>query len=136
VGGGHGTVARVTTPTTERVRDVMVSRPKTLPAAATVGEVRRLFGNVRIMAALLVDGDAFAGVLSRDDLPAGARDDEPARPYARRDVERIDPDAPVSDARAWLDANDARRLVVIDADGSTLRGLLCLTRDRTGFCSD
>jgi CBS domain-containing protein len=126
----------VTAEESQRVRDVMLSRPKTLPATATVGDVRGLFDNGKVMTALLVGGDAFAGMLAREDLPAGARDDQPARPYARRDVERIEPDALVSDARAWLDANDERRLLVIDGDGTTLRGLLCLNRDRTGFCSD
>jgi CBS domain-containing protein len=126
----------VTTAASQRVRDVMLSRPKTLPATATVGDARRVFENVKVMTALLVDGDAFAGMLARDDLPAGARDAQPARSYARSDVERIDPDALVSDARAWLDANDERRLLVIDGDGTTLRGLLCLNRSRTGFCSD
>jgi CBS domain-containing protein len=126
----------VTAEGSQRVCDVMLSRPKTLPATATVGDVRRDFENVNVMSALLVDGDAFAGMIAREELPAGASDDRPARPYARSDVDRIEPDALVSDARAWLDANDERRLLVIDGDGTTLRGLLCLNRSRTGFCSD
>ena len=57
-----------------------------------------------------------------------------ARALARRDVATIDPDAPLGEALAVLDADAEGRLVVLDPDGRTLRGLLCLTRDRTGFC--
>ena len=41
--------------------------------------------------------------------------------------------APV-EALAVLDDDAEGRLVVLDPDGRTLRGLLCLTGDRTGFC--
>jgi len=125
-----------TAPGTQHVADVMLKRPKTLPATATVGDVRALFANEKVVTALFADGAAFAGVLDRDDLPTDAADDEPARGYARMDVERVAPDTPVPAARAWLDEHDERRLVVLDPDGTTLRGLLCLNRRRTGFCSD
>jgi CBS domain-containing protein len=126
----HGTEA------TELVADVMLRRPKTLPATATVADVRALFANPKVMTALLVDGAAFAGVLDREDLTEAAADDEPARDHARTDVPRVDPGTSVPEARAWLDEHEERRLVVMDADGVTLRGLLCLNRRRTGFCSD
>jgi CBS domain-containing protein len=129
-------MAAYSTESTERVSDVMLTRPKTLPGDATVAEVRALFANPKVVAALLVDGTAFAGVLDREDLPDAAADDEPARRYARTDVAKVDPGTPVPEARAWLDEHAERRLVVMDADGITLRGLLCLNRRRTGFCSD
>jgi CBS domain-containing protein len=129
-------MAAHSTESTERVADVMLRRPKTLPADATVADVRALFANPKVMTALLVDGTTFAGVLDREDLPDAAADDEPARKHARADVARVDPGTPVPEARAWLDEHDERRLVVMDADGVTLRGLLCLNKRRTGFCSD
>ena len=43
-------------------------------------------------------------------------------------------DAPLPEATRGLDARGERRLVVLDPDGRTLRGLLCLTSDRSGFC--
>ena len=46
----------------------------------------------------------------------------------------IDPDAPLTEALAVLDEHAERRLVVLDRDGGTLRGLLCLSSDRNGFC--
>lgn len=116
------------------VRDVMVNTPKTVSADGSVADLRREFENPHVRMALLVDGPEFAGVVQRDELPADAPAERPARDVARRDVPTITPDEPVAAALDQLDARGDRRLVVLDADGRTLRGLLCLTRDRNGFC--
>ena len=117
-----------------RVRDAMVAKPKTIPADGTVGDLREMFANHHVVSALLVDGPAFAGVVHRDALGDDLADDLPARALARLDVTTIQPDAPLSDATRVLDEEAGRRLVVLDPDGRTLRGLLCLTKDRDGFC--
>ncbi|HEY1276898.1 MAG TPA: CBS domain-containing protein [Thermoleophilaceae bacterium] len=117
-----------------RVRDVMVARPKTIPADGNVADLRRLFANPHVATALLVDGARFAGAVERDALTDDVSDDLPARELARRDVDSIGPDAPVTAALSRLDADEQRRLVVLDGDGRTLLGLLCLTTDRSGFC--
>ena len=119
----------------ERVADAMLACPKTLPASASVADVRRLFANPKVRTALLVQGAALAGVVDRDGLPAAAADHERALDHARTEVMRVAPDTALRAARAWLDDHDERRLVVVEADG-TLRGLLCLNRRRTGFCRD
>lgn len=113
----------------------MLPNPKTLPATATVGEVRALFSNPHVETALLVDGAAFAGLLDRPDFPADAPGEAPARDYFQTDVEQVTPETPLAEAMEWLDRTGHRRLVVVDAeDRSTLRGLLCLDRDRVHFC--
>lgn len=117
-----------------RARDVMVAAPKTVPADGTVRDLRATFGNPHVVTALLVDGTAFAGVVGRDALTDGAADDLPARALARTDVPTVTPDAPLEEASALLEETGLRRLVVLDRDGRTLRGLLCLTPDRSGFC--
>jgi CBS domain-containing protein len=115
----------------ELVRDVMVRRPKTLPGSATVGDLRRLFDNAHVMTALLVDGESFVGAVDRHSVPDHAADDSPARSLATSgDV--IGPDAPMAEAVAQLEALGTDRLVVLD--GSNLVGLMCLTKDRAGFC--
>lgn len=116
------------------VRDAMLASPKTLAANASVGDVRRLFGDRHVLTALLADGDRFAGAIERDDVPDDCPDERPARELARRDVASIDPDASLAVALDRLDERGERRLVVLDSDGRTLRGLLCLTSDRQGFC--
>ena len=117
-----------------RVRDAMVAAPKTVPADATTGDLRTLFANVHVRTALLVDGSRFIGVVQRDQLHDQIVDEHPARALASRDVPTTDPHVPLVDALAVLDARGERRLVVLDPDGERLRGLLCLTSDRNGFC--
>ena len=113
------------------VRDVMVSRPKTLPVGASVGDLRRLFSNAHVMTALLVDGDAFVGAVDRHSVRSDVPDSAPARSLATSgDV--IGPDASMASAVAQLEAHGTDRLVVLD--GSALVGLVCLTKDRDGFC--
>lgn len=116
------------------VRDVMLKSPKTLSADTSVAAAREFFANPKMITALLVDGAAFAGALDRDDLPADAADTAPARPHAHRDVATISPDRCMQDALAVLDEHHTNRLVVIDDDGATLAGLLCLDLQRAGFC--
>ena len=119
------------------VRDVMVSRPKTLPADATVGDLRAQFENPRVQTALLAEGGRFAGAIAPSELPAGAHAGEPARAYARVDVPTLPPDATMAEAMALLDARGDFRLVVLDGEGedATLAGLLCLDRRGTTFCT-
>jgi CBS domain-containing protein len=118
----------------QSVREVMLSRPKTLPAEATVADLRRLFENPRVETALVVDGTRFVGVVDREQLDVPHSDDTPARSLARRDRVTIGPDAPVADAMDLMDETGGRRLVVVADDGVTVQGLLCLSTDRTGFC--
>jgi CBS domain-containing protein len=118
------------------VRDVMIAAPTPLPAGATVGQVRALLRNARVESVLLVDGAAYAGSIERAAVPAAAADEAPARPYASRAHATVRPDEPVSRALELLDAAGGRRLVVLDDDGSTLRGLLCLDPAGAGFCGD
>ena len=117
-----------------RVGDAMIASPKTLPASATVGELRTAFANPHVEAALLVEGPELVGVVPREALVDEMPDGRPARELADPEPATIGPDAPLREALARLDAADGRRLVVLDADGTTLRGLLCLTGDRSGFC--
>ena len=116
------------------VRDVMVTAPKTLPADSSVADLRRLFSNPHVRTALVVDGPAFVGAVGREDLRPDALDETPVRSLAHA-VDTIEPDAPVAVATAHMDQRDIHRLVVLDTDGKTLQGLLCLTGDRDGFCS-
>jgi CBS domain-containing protein len=120
----------------ERVADVMLSRPKTLASTATVGHVRAFFENPHVMTALLVDGGDFRGAIDRGSLPDDAADDADALDYVAAATQTITPDASVEDALEALDGVASRRLVVLDADDSRLLGLVCLSTTGTRFCRD
>ena len=115
------------------VAAAMLPRPKTLPADATVAEVRLLFTRPTMRTVLLVDGTAFRGAIERGDVPESAPDDAMAIGYVGR-FEAITPDAPIGEALDRLAQREEQRLVVLDADGTTLRGLLCLTGGGRAFC--
>jgi CBS domain-containing protein len=83
---------------------------------------------------LLADGDRFAGLIERDGLPADASDDSPAIAYRDPAPVTATPETPMSDAVDRFDARGEPRLVVLDEDGVTLRGLLCGNVTATGFC--
>jgi predicted transcriptional regulator len=117
------------------VRDVMVSRPKTLPVQATVGELREHFRNPKVQTALLTEGARFAGAIAPDELPSDAPDDAAARDYARTDLPTMTPEATMADALDLMDRRGEHRLVVLGDDGTTLAGLLCLDKTATSFCT-
>jgi CBS domain-containing protein len=116
------------------VGEVMIRAPKTLPADASVGEVRRQFDRPSIRTVLLTEGEAFAGVIERDGLPASAPDEAQAGDYVEADPLTVTPALPMSDAVKLLQGRREPRLVVLDEDGATLRGLLCVNTTATGFC--
>ena len=120
----------------ERVTDVMLSRPKTLAVDATVGDVRAFFENPHVMMALLVDDGEFRGAIDRGALPGDAADDAGALGYTATDPPTISPDAAVTDALEALHGRESRRLVVLEPDGAKLLGLVCLNTHGTAFCKD
>ena len=116
------------------VADAMLRRPKTLPAGATVGDVRRLFAeHPTVRTALLVDGGALAGAVERGDLPEAASDGAPAADYAGG-AATVSVETPLDEALAVLAGRAEQRLVVVDADGVTLQGLLCPSGGGNSFC--
>jgi CBS domain-containing protein len=118
------------------VRDVMVACPKTLPARSTVADLRAHFENPRVRTALLTDDGRFAGAIAPEELPADAAGADPARAHAHTDLPTVGPDATMEDAMALLDRRGDNRLLVLEPDGETIAGLLCLDKPGTGFCTD
>jgi CBS domain-containing protein len=116
------------------VGEVMISRPKTHPADALVADVRRAFEQPSVRTVLLADDGAFRGAIEREGLPADASDDEPAVRYADANPVTATPSMPIPDAIALLEGQPEPRLIVLDEDGATLRGLLCFNRSSDEFC--
>ena len=117
------------------VGEVMISRPKTMPADALVSDARRAFENPSLRTVLLAGDDGtFAGAVERDALPAGARDEERVITYADAEPVTTTPSTPIPEAIKLLDDQSEPRLIVLDEDGATLRGLLCFNRGSSEFC--
>ena len=116
------------------VGEVMLARPKTLPADSSVATVRSAFERPTVRTALLADGARFVGAIERTGLPADAPDEAPARDYVEADPLTVTPGMPMSEAVGMLGGRDEPRLIVLDEDGFTLRGLVCADGRGTGFC--
>jgi CBS domain-containing protein len=116
------------------VGEVMIRQPKTLPADALVADVRRLFERSSIRTVLLADDGRFAGAIERGGVPADAPDTALASEYIDPDPVTVTLGLTVPDAVKLLEGRSEPRLIVLDEDGATLRGLLCVNTTATGFC--
>jgi CBS domain-containing protein len=116
---------------TDRVTDVMLRDPKTVPSDATVGQVRDILANPSVELLLLADGGSFRGAIVA--IPDDADPNAPARDFAEAHPETISPNESAAVAFELTARNPARRVVVVDDDGMLL-GLVCVDRSRTRFC--
>ncbi len=116
------------------VGDVMLARPKTLAGDSDVATVRVAFERPTVRTVLLADGARFVGAIERTGLPDDAPDEAPARTYVEADPLTVTPGMPMSEALGMLEGLDEPRLIVLDEDGVTLRGLVCANGRGTGFC--
>lgn len=116
------------------VGEIMIAHPKTFPSDISVGDVRQAFGQNSHRVVLLVDGSAFRGAIDRGALDAEAPDRALALAFDDRDVATVTPATPLTDAVKLLERTREPRLVVLDEDGRTLRGLLCFNRSSDSFC--
>ncbi len=83
---------------------------------------------------LLAEDERFAGAIERGGLPADAPEDEPASSYVEVQPLSATPEMLMAEAMALLERRGEPRLIVLDEDGVTLRGLLCANGSATGFC--
>src|SRR5262245_28693172 len=114
------------------VADLMLRKPKTLPADATVADARAQLARGRAKMLLLVDGPELRAALTA--ITPDADDDAPAIGFADADTETIEPDAPGDDVIARLNAGPHGRIVVLD-EQRNLHGLLCLSSDGSRLCA-
>ena len=122
------------------VVEFMVSRPKTLPATATLADVREAFTDDHVHLALIVEeGNVLRSTVTRQDLElAGSRgvpDSEPAAEIGVVEGRTIDAETDAEYALRTLTGAAERRRAVID-DHNRLLGLLCVKRSGRGFCGD
>lgn len=117
------------------VADAMLTAAKLCDPSATVEQVRSMFANEHLHAAVVVERGVLLCVIDLADLTDALDADTPVSRLGALSGRVISGDTPLDQAwRRMLDTN-RRRLAVIDEAG-TFRGLLCLKRSRAGFCSD
>jgi CBS domain-containing protein len=114
------------------IADVMLRRPKTLAADATVADARTMFANKSVQLLLLVDDGRFVGAVSR--IPEDADPELAALGFADDEAPiTTEADLPVSVALERLGHEPGGRLIVVDED-ETLLGLVCVTASGKDFC--
>jgi predicted transcriptional regulator len=116
------------------VAELMIRNPKTLRADASLADVRQAFEQSRQRLVLLVDGPAFRGAIYRDAIDPEGAAATPAAQYISEGVATVTPATSIADALELLERSHESRLVVLDEDGQTLRGLLCFSRSSASFC--
>lgn len=125
--------------TSPSVSDQMVRTPLVRSRSTTVEQARAFFESDHVHLLLLTAtgrvGEPLLGTVVRADLPASDGSGTEALDHARLAGRTVHVDAPLEEAREALAALGGRRLAVVD-DDFVLRGLLCLKRDGSGFCSD
>lgn len=114
--------------------ELMITCPKTLPIQTTVGQARAVFDDQHVHMLLLEHGGILHGALLRTDLLTATSSNERALALATLEDRTAQPDERVAAIGERL-VGSGRRLAVVDGTGR-LHGLLCLKRDRTGFCTN
>ena len=114
----------------------MVTCPKTYGPESGPGEVRAFFEDGHLHMALIVAPDGrLVTTIERPDLAAATSSSVPVTKLGTLIGRTTGPADPLAATTATLLREARRRLAVVDESGRWL-GLLCLTRNRTGYCSD
>jgi len=115
------------------VADVTHAKFTALPASATIGDVRDWFAaSTSRRQAFVADDGRYAGSLTRDDVAAAPDPSRPALDVAQNGP-TVSPEAPATAGRDLALLTEARRVPVVDADG-TLLGVVAVTGDLQCFC--
>jgi CBS-domain-containing membrane protein len=118
-----------------RADQVMVTSPKTMPAGASVADVRTALADEHVHMVLLTDHDVLRGTIVRADLTPGRSSTDSALELSTLAGRTVLPSASAADVISLLRTTHQRRLAVVAADGRLL-GLICLKRRLDGFCDD
>lgn len=115
------------------VADITHAKFTALPATATVAEVRDWFAaSTSRRQAFVADEGRYVGSLTPQDLDGAADPQQPAVDVAQGGP-TISPRAPAAEGRDVALQTEARRVPVVDDDG-TLLGVVAVTGDMQSFC--
>lgn len=117
------------------VADAMISTARVHSPDTTVAQLRAEFEDGHIHAVVILSGRVLTAVVERADLPAATSDVRPAAAFGSLCDRMVAPDVDLEQTRRHMLRTGRRRLAVVGPD-LAYRGLLCLKRDGSGFCSD
>jgi len=113
--------------------DVVHQRLSTMPAHATVGEVRAFFAaSTSHHVALLTDGERYVGSIDAGTIRDDVDDVAPASEFAAPGP-RVGPGTPAAGARDAALAQESLRVAVVD-DAGALVGIVAITSTGDAFC--
>jgi regulator of cell morphogenesis and NO signaling len=115
------------------VREAITNRGKALSVLDTVAAARRLFENPSVRVVPVLEGTRYAGAIARTTV-RGVPGNVGLGTLAADLLTTATADTLTQEALGLLDASDSTRLVVLDTDGSTYSGLVCLRSDRETLC--
>jgi CBS-domain-containing membrane protein len=114
------------------VADVMHADVTSMPATATVAELRRWFAvSASRRLAVIADDGRYAGAVTPGDVDEGAAGDRPAIAIARPHA-TVAPEVAAVIGRDLALASEARRVPVVDDEGR-FHGVLAITSDLRFF---
>jgi hypothetical protein len=117
------------------VADAMLRQPRTHLVSSTVADLRLLFADDHLHAALIVADGLLITVVDRADVHPALAPNTPAASLGTLAGRTTGPTAPLEQTRQQLITTGRRRVAVID-DEQRLLGLLCLKRSQDSFCTD
>ncbi len=115
------------------VREAITNRGKALSVLDTVAAARRLFENPSVRVVPVLEGTRYTGAVARTTV-RGVPGNVGLGALADDLLTTATADTLTQEALGLLDASDSTRLVVLDTDGSTYIGLVCLRSDRETLC--
>jgi CBS domain-containing protein len=118
------------------IRDALNGRDRALDVSDTARDARMLLANPSVTVVPVLDEGRYVGVVDGPTLDASVADGVPLGRLARHLLPTAVASEPAEVAFARADDAGALRLVVLDADGSTYRGLVCLRSDGLRLCID
>jgi len=104
----------------DRVRDAMLSDPRSLPGTASARDAGELLTRPEVRAVFVVDGERLTGVVTRKTLVARvvAEGRDPASTQLASIAEEpyytIGPEVPLEEAFRFLEERDAERVPVVE----------------------
>jgi len=108
---------------------------KELQLESTAAAARSLLASRAVKVLPVLSGRRYVGAVDREMLTRTAHD-EPVGELARDLLPVATARTPAHKALAALDARGGTRLVVLEEDGATYVGIVCLRGDRNRLCVD